>query len=165
MTYLKLFSIGFAILFFIHLILYNYKPNVMFESLIYGFFGGISFIIIGLTNFIAGKAIGIKSGETLKTLYEHEEIKKASVYAIKNHLKNFYAERKTKIYAEKDDMIMFKTPISFKTLGTLIEYRFQTQPEGTLIKVITRPILKTIIIDYGASYQEIKLAKEVLSKI
>ncbi len=165
MTYLKLFSIGFGILFFVHLIFNNYKPNVMFESLIYGFFGGISFTIIGLINFIAGKSLGLKSGETLKTFYEYEEIKKAPVYAIKNHLKNFYAERKIKINEEKDDMIVFRTPISFKTIGTLIEYIFQAQADGVLVKVISRPVLKTTIIDYGASYQEMKLAKEVLSKI
>ncbi|GAB4030350.1 MAG: hypothetical protein Fur0012_06160 [Elusimicrobiota bacterium] len=162
MIYIKLFSAGFAILFFMHLIVFNYKPHAMLESLVYGFFGGISFMIIGVINFISAKAAGLPPGETLKVNYEHEEIKTSSAQELKEHLKNFYSGRKMHIEEEGENFIVFRTPISFKTLGTVIDYRFSALQNSLSVKVSTRPALKTIILDYGASYKEFNLAKQAL---
>lgn len=165
MIYLKLFFTGFAILFFLHLIIYNYKPYVMIESLVNGMFGGLSFILLGFVNYLAGKSLNLPDGETLKTIYEFEETKNSSPSIIKDSLKNFYSSRKMKPHEEKEDFISFRAPVSFKSPGTLIEFSLIKDSEKTIVKVRTKPLFKTVILDYGASYSEMKASKEILSKI
>ncbi|MEW5951218.1 MAG: hypothetical protein GX447_01835 [Elusimicrobia bacterium] len=165
MTYIKLFAAGFVILFFIHLIAYNYKPYVIIESFINGIFGGLAFVLLGLINHIIGKSVGLPKGETLKTVYEHEETKSSSPAIIKETLKNFYSSRKMIPHREEENLIVFRSPISFKSIGTLIEYSLKTENGKTNIRLKTKPLFKTVILDYGASYSEMKYAKEILSKI
>ncbi len=163
MNYLKLFAAGFGILFFMHLIVYNYKPYVMIESLVNGFFGGLAFMALGLVNYIAGKMAGVPEGETLRTIYEFEDVKNMGITQLKQAVKNAYSGRKIYISKDTENALIFRTPPSFKSIGTYVEYFFSQKDGKNSIKVRTRPIFKTIIIDYGASYGEMKYAKNILS--
>lgn len=165
MTYIKLFLAGFGFLFFMHLVIYNYKPYVVIESLVNGFFGGLAFMGLGLVNYITAKASGVAKGETFKTLYEFEDVKNMEINQLKQSIRNGYIGRKIYICKDTENALIFKTAPSLRSLGTYVEYVFFQKEKQTIIKVKTNPIFKTIIIDYAASYLEMNYAKKILSSL
>lgn len=161
--YIKAFLAGFAPLFIAVFIMHYEKDLISLLALLYGLIGGVIFIIFALIHKLIASKYASNEEETTKVNHEKSIILQLPEYEARNIIRKYIDDMNYKVKEEKENFISCKTPITFRSLGTLLSFELQPiDTKNTNIKISTKPFIATTIIDFGDSLSTIKNAEKYL---
>ena len=134
----------------------------LFMSFFCGVFMSLSLVSMHLY-FLDSKGIKKFDDEILKPTQSSELDSALSPNQLVERLKSNRAYRSARIKIE-DERVELRTGFSWKSFGERITINFRELSGGKYhYKILSRPILKTTLVDYGRSVGHIQRLREILS--
>ena len=139
------------------------------ESMIIGLiFGTIMVVTLGIANFVSVKSRGgsastsvVQESEvdlnlTMEDAFEYCKVATSTIKGTKVTFEDF-----------NRGVIRAKTPLNISTWGDVIEFElYKVSEETTMVRVKSKPVLATTIIDYGKNLENInKITRFLVRKV
>lgn len=129
-------------------------------------YGGPMSLFLGTIHILGVRHLGINTFTTsvLNVKQKLNVLSKLSIQDLANILKSDTTFKKVSL-SENGETVILKTGMSWKSYGENITIHALTQSNfGTEYEIVSKPIVRTILLDYGKNLQNVMRVEKLLSK-